>query len=164
MSANREIKDKVVEEIKSRVQNAKSVVLVDYKGLTVAQDTELRNKFRASGCEYKVYKNRLLKIAFEELGIKFDSKHYDGPTALATSTDDVVAPAKITQDGETNYKVMKAKCGFIEGKVMEYDEVKRIASIPSKDVLVAQLLGMLLNPIRSLAVVLDQVSKKNEAK
>lgn len=160
MSQNQELKKDVVNEIKARVQNAKSVVLVDYKGLTVEQDTELRNEFRKNNCEYKVYKNRLLKIAFEDLGIKFDSACYDGTTALATS-EDVVAPAKVTFDGETKFKVMKAKAGYIEGKVMAYNEVKQIASIPSKDVLVAQLLGMLLNPIRSLAVVLDQAAKKN---
>ena len=160
MSQNQELKKDVVAEIKERVQKANSVVLVEYKGLTVEQDTELRNAFRSNNCEYKVYKNRLLKIAFEDLGIKFDSACYDGTTALATS-EDVVAPAKVTFDGESKYKVMKAKAGFIEGKVMNYNEVKSIASIPSKDVLVAQLLGLLLNPIRSLAVVLDQAAKKN---
>ena len=160
MSQNQELKKDVVSEIKERIQKANSVVLVEYKGLTVEQDTELRNEFRKNNCEYKVYKNRLLKIAFEDLGIKFDSACYDGTTALATS-EDVVAPAKVTFDGESKYKVMKAKAGYIEGKVMAYNEVKAIASIPSKDVLVAQLLGMLLNPIRSLAVVLDQAAKKN---
>lgn len=160
MSANQELKKDIVAEIKERVQNANSVVLVEYKGLTVEQDTELRNEYRKNGVDYKVYKNRLLKIAFEDLGIKFDSACYDGTTALATSQD-VVAPAKVTFDGEAKYKVMKAKAGYIEGKVMPYSEVKSIASIPSKDVLVAQLLGMLLNPIRSLAVVLDQAAKKN---
>ena len=160
MSANQELKKDIVAEIKERVQNANSVVLVEYKGLTVEQDTELRNEYRKNGVDYKVYKNRLLKIAFEDLGIKFDSACYDGTTALATSQD-VVAPAKVTFGGEAKYKVMKAKAGYIEGKVMPYSEVKSIASIPSKDVLVAQLLGMLLNPIRSLAVVLDQAAKKN---
>ena len=160
MSQNQELKKDVVAEIKERVQKANSVVLVDYKGLTVEQDTELRNEFRKTNCEYKVYKNRLLKIAFEDLGIKFDSACYDGTTALATS-EDVVAPAKVTFDGESKYKVMKAKAGYIEGKVMNYNEVKSIASIPSKDVLIAQLLGLLLNPIRSLAVVLDQAANKN---
>ena len=160
MSANIEAKKAVVEEIKAKIQDSKSIVLADYNKLTVLEVTDLRRKFKAANCEYKVYKNRLLKIAFEDLGIKFDSACYDGTTALATS-EDVVAPAKITFDGESKYKVMKAKAGYIEGKVMNYNEVKSIASIPSKDVLVAQLLGLLLNPIRSLAVVLDQAAKKN---
>lgn len=160
MSLNQDLKKNVVAEIKEKIQNASSIVLVEYKGLTVEQDTELRNEFRKNNVDYKVYKNRLLKIAFEDLGIKFDSACYDGTTALAVSSD-VVAPAKVTFDGETKYKVMKAKAGFIEGKIMNYNEVKAIASIPSKEVLVAQLLGMLTNPIRSLAVVLDQAAKKN---
>ena len=160
MSLNQELKKNVVSEIKEKIQNAKSVVLVDYKGLNVEQDTELRNEFKKNGVDYKVYKNRLLKIAFEDLGINFESSCYDGTTAIAVSKD-VVAPAKITFDGENKYKVMKAKAGFIEGKIMNYNEVKAIASIPSKEVLVAQLLGMLTNPIRSLAVVLDQAAKKN---
>ena len=160
MSLNQDLKKNVVAEIKEKIQNANSIVLVDYKGLNVEQDTALRNEFKKNNVDYKVYKNRLLKIAFDDLGIKFDSACYDGTTALAVSKD-VVAPAKITFDGETKYKVMKAKAGFIEGKMMNYNEVKAIASIPSKDVLVAQLLGLLLNPIRSLAVVLDQAAKKN---
>ena len=160
MSLNQELKKNVVSEIKEKIQNANSVVLVDYKGLNVEQDTELRNEFKKNGVDYKVYKNRLLKIAFEDLGINFESSCYDGTTAIAVSKD-VVAPAKITFDGENKYKVMKAKAGFIEGKIMNYNEVKAIASIPSKEVLVAQLLGMLTNPIRSLAVVLDQAAKKN---
>ena len=160
MSLNQDLKKNVVAEIKEKVQNANSIVLVDYKGLNVEQDTALRNEFKKNNVDYKVYKNRLLKIAFEDLGINFDSSCYDGTTALAVSSD-IIAPAKITFDGEAKYKVMKAKAGFIEGKLMNYDQVKAIASIPSKEVLVAQLLGMLTNPIRSLAVVLDQAAKKN---
>ena len=160
MSLNQDLKKNVVAEIKEKIQNASSIVLVEYKGLTVEQDTELRNEFRKNNVDYKVYKNRLLKIAFEDLGIKFDSACYDGTTALAVSSD-VVAPAKVTFDGENKYKVMKAKAGFIEGKVMNYNEVKAIASIPSKDVLVAQLLGMLTMPMRGLAVAIDQIAKKN---
>lgn len=162
MSANRELKKDVVAEIVERLQKAKSIVLVNYQGLTVEQDTELRNKFRASNVEYKVYKNRLLKIAFEQLGISFPAETYEGMTALATS-EDVVAPAKIAIEGETAYKVMKVKAGVIEGKVSDYAYIKQIATIPSKEVLVAQLLGMLLNPIRSLAVVLNEAAKKQEA-
>ncbi len=163
MSANKNLKEQIVAEIVDRVKDAQSVVLVEYKGLTVEQDTALRNKFRNAGCEYKVYKNRLLKLAFDKLGIKFDSEVYDGTTALATSQNDVVAPAKIVFDGEKEYKVMKAKVGFIEGKVCDYQKVKQIASIPSKEVLIAQFLGLLQSPIRSLAVVLSEVAKKQEA-
>ncbi len=159
MSANQELKKEVVQEIKDKANKSKSIVLVDYKGLTVEQDTELRNAFRAKEIEYKVYKNRLLKIAFDELGIKFPLGNYDGPTAVAFSKDEL-APAKIVIDGEEKYKVLKAKSGFFEGKVVDYDKVKMYASIPSKEILIGQLLGMLLNPIRSLAVVLSEAAKK----
>ena len=162
MSANFENKKVVVSEIENLAKDAKSIVLVDYRGLTVAQANELRNDVRSAGGVYKVYKNRLLKIAFEQLGISFPAETYEGMTALATS-EDVVAPAKIAIEGETAYKVMKVKAGVIEGKVSDYAYIKQIASIPSKEVLVAQLLGMLLNPIRSLAVVLNEAAKKQEA-
>lgn len=159
MSANQELKKEVVQEIKAKAKDAKSIVLVDYKGLTVGQVTELRNRFRDAGAEYKVYKNRLLKIAFEELGIKFPNACYDGPTAVAFSKD-VITPAKIAIEGETEYKVMKAKAGMFEGKVGGYDEVKAYALIPSKEVLIARLLGLLTNPIRSLAIALNETAKK----
>lgn len=159
MSANQELKKKVVQEIKTKIQDSKSVVLVDYKGLTVGQVTELRNKFRDADTEYKVYKNRLLKIAFEELGIKFPETCYDGPTAVAFSKD-VITPAKIVMEGETAYKVMKAKAGMFEGKIGGYDEVKAYALIPTREVLIAGLLGLLTNPIRSLAIALNETAKK----
>lgn len=161
MSANFENKKVIVDEIKNYASNAKTIVLVDYKGLTVAQVTELRNAFRAAGCVYKVYKNRLMKRAFSELGINFEDGLLEGTTAVAFSDTDVVAPAKIAVDGETKYKVMKVKAGYVEGKLCNLDEIKAIASIPSKEVLVAQLLGMLTNPMRSLAVAVNEIVKKN---
>ncbi len=159
MSANQDLKKEVVQEIKAKAEKAKSIVLVDYKGLTVEQVTELRNKFRDAGVDYKVYKNRLIKIALDELGIKFPDACYDGPTAVAFS-EDVIAPAKITCKGEDEYKVMKAKAGCFEGKVGDYNTVKMYATIPGKETLVAQLLGLLTNPMRSLAVVLNETAKK----
>ena len=163
MSANFENKKVVVEEIKSHAKDAKAIILVDYKGLTVSQVTELRNNFRKAGAVYKVYKNRLIKIALEELGIKFDSSLLEGTTAVAFHSSDVVAPAKIAVDGENNYKVLKVKAGYVEGKYLDIAGVKALAAIPSKEVLVAQLLGMLTSPMRSLAVGLSEVAKKQEA-
>ena len=155
-----EQKKQIVNALVERFNNSAAGVFVTYSGLTVEKDTELRTKLREAGVEYTVVKNTLTRFAVNEVGYPEFSDILNGTTALATSKD-VVAPAKITFDGESKYKVMKAKAGFIEGKVMNYNEVKAIASIPSKDVLVAQLLGLLLNPIRSLAVVLDQAAKKN---
>jgi len=161
MSANFENKKLVVEEIINHAKDAKAIVLVDYKGLTVAQVTELRNSFRENGCVYKVYKNRLLKRALESLGINFDASLLEGTTAVAFSNTDAVAPAKIAVDGEDKYKVIKVKAGYAEGKLYNEKEIKALAAIPSKEVLVAQLLGMLTNPMRSLAVAVSEVAKKN---
>lgn len=160
MSANFENKKVVVDEIKSHAKDAKAIVLVDYRGLTVAQVTELRNNFRKAGAVYKVYKNRLLKLALEDLGIKFDSHLLEGTTAVAFHSSDVVAPAKIAVDGENEYKVLKVKAGYVEGKYLDEKGIKALASIPSREVLVAQLLGMLQSPMRSLAVGLSEVAKK----
>ena len=163
MSANREIKNTIVAEIKERVQNAKSVVLVDYKGLTVAEVTELRDAFRKAGATYKVYKNRLMKIAFEDLGIKFDDNLLEGTTAVAFHSEDPIVPAKIAVDGEGKYKALKVKAAWMDGKQLDIAETKKLAAIPSKEVLVAQLVGMLTMPMRGLAVALKQIAEKKEA-
>lgn len=161
MSANFENKKVVVDEIKTLAKEAKAIVLVDYKGLTVEQVTELRNAYRAAGAVYKVYKNRLMKIAFEALGINFKAEDLEGTTAVAFSSTDAVVPAKIAVDGEAKYKVLKVKAGYCEGKYQTKDEVVALSRIPSKEVLVAQLLGLLTNPMRSLAVAISEVAKKN---
>jgi len=161
MSTNFENKKVVVEEIKNYAKDAKTIVLVDYKGLNVAQVTELRNAFRAAGATYKVYKNRLMKIAFNELGIKFDDSLLEGTTAVAFHNEDAIAPAKIAVDGEGKYKVMKVKAAWFDGKQLNEAETKKLASIPSKEVLVAQLVGMLTMPMRGLAVALKQIAEKN---
>ena len=160
MSANFENKKQIVAEITEYAKQAKAIVLVDYRGLTVEQVTELRNAYRQQGAVYKVYKNRLMKIAFESLGIKFDDKDLEGTTAVAFSSSDAVVPAKIAVDGENKYKVLKVKAGYCEGKMQTRDEVIALSKIPSREVLVAQLLGLLTNPMRSLAVAVSEVAKK----
>ena len=160
MSANFENKKQIVAEITQLAKEAKAIVLVDYRGLTVEQVTELRNAYRQQGAVYKVYKNRLMKIAFESLGIKFDDKDLEGTTAVAFSSSDAVVPAKIAVDGENKYKVLKVKAGYCEGKMQTRDEVIALSKIPSREVLVAQLLGLLTNPMRSLAVAVSEVAKK----
>lgn len=160
MSANFENKKQIVAEITKYAKEAKAIVLVDYRGLTVEQVTELRTAYRQQGAVYKVYKNRLMKIAFESLGIKFDDKDLEGTTAVAFSSSDAVVPAKIAVDGENKYKVLKVKAGYCEGKMQTRDEVIALSKIPSREVLVAQLLGLLTNPMRSLAVAVSEVAKK----
>ena len=161
MSANFENKKVVVSEIENLAKDAKSIVLVDYRGLTVSQATELRNSVRSAGGVYKVYKNRLMKIAFEKLGIEFPAADYEGTTAVLFHGSDEVAPAKIALDGSKKYGNLKLKSGFVAGKYYNTAEITNLANIPSREVLVAQLLGMLTNPMRSLAVAVSEIAKKN---
>ena len=162
MSANFENKKVVVSEIESYAKEAKSIVLVDYRGLTVAQANELRNDVRSAGGTYKVYKNRLMKIAFDKLGIAFPESDYEGTTAVLFHANDEVAPAKIALDGTKKFnKHLKLKSGFVNGKYFNTEEITAFANIPSREVLLAQLLGLLTNPMRSLAVAISEVAKKN---
>ncbi len=160
MSANFENKKVVVEEIKNHAKDAKSIVLIDYKGLNVAQATELRKAFRDAKATFKVYKNRLMKIAFEELGIKFDDNLLEGTTAVAFHSEDPIIPAKIAVDGEGKYKVLKVKGAWMDGKQLSVAETKNLASIPSREVLLSQLVGMLTMPMRGLAVAIKQIAEK----
>lgn len=161
MSANFENKKVVVSEIEELAKNAKSIVLVDYRGLTVAQATELRNEVRNAGGVYKVYKNRLMKLAFDKLKLDFPASDFEGTTAVLFHSSDEVAPAKIALDGGKKYGNLKLKSGYVSGKYYNTDEITALASIPSREVLVAQLLGLLTNPMRSLAVAVSEIAKKN---
>lgn len=155
------LKEQQVAEYAEKFGKAKSVVLVDYRGLTVAEDTAMRNEMRKAGVEYKVVKNRLMARAFAAAGIPgFDV--IEGPTAVAVSYDDAVAPSKIVVDTVKKDKIA-VKGGVVEGKVMDANGIKTVATIPAKPVLVAQLLGMLQSPLRGLAVALSEIAKKKEA-
>lgn len=156
-----EQKKQVVSEIKEKLARAQSVVLVDYRGLTVEKVTDLRNKYREAGVEYKVYKNTLMRFAFHELGVTDLDEHLNGPSAIAISYDDVVVGAKITNDfAKTNDK-LKIKAGVAEGKVLDVDAIKALAEIPSRDILLGQLAGVLQANIKNLAYMLSQISEKN---
>lgn len=158
-----EQKKQVVSEITEKFRNAKSIVLVEYKGLSVAKATELRNKCREAGVEYKVYKNTLMRFAFEELGYHDMSANLEGPNAIAISYDDEVTAAKITNEfAKTSNDTIILKAGVAEGKVMNADEIKTLANVPTRDILLGQLAGVLQGNIRNLAYMLDQISKKGE--
>ncbi len=161
MSANFENKKVVVSEIEELAKNAKSIVLVDYRGLTVSQVSEVRNNARNAGGIYKVYKNRLMKIAFENLGITFPASDYEGTTAVLFHPTDEVAPAKIALDGSKKFNTLKLKSGFVAGKYYNTEEITALANIPSREVLLGQLVGLLTSPMRSLAVGLSEIAKKN---
>ncbi len=155
-----EQKKQIVNEIREKLARAQSVVLVDYRGLTVENVSDLRNKYRAAGVECKVYKNTLMRFAFNELGITELDEHLNGPSAIAISYDDVVAGARITNDfAKTNDK-LKIKAGVAEGKILDVNAVKALAEIPPRDVLLGQLAGVLQANIKNLAYMLSQVSEK----
>ncbi len=155
MSANLEAKKKVVEEIKEKINASKSVVFIDYKGITVAEDTELRNAFRKEGVEYKVLKNTLLRKAFNEMGVNSFDSDLNGPTSVAFGKDEV-APAKIIVDAakKLNDKI-SAKSAYVDGSYVDANGIKSLASMPPKEVLVAKMLGSMQAPIANFAGVLS---------
>jgi len=158
-----EQKKQVVSDITEKFKSAKSVVLVEYNGLTVEKATELRNKCRDAGVEYKVYKNTLMRFAFEELGYKDITASLEGPNAVAISFDDEVSAAKVTNDfAKTSNDTLVIKAGIAEGRVLNAEEVKALANVPAREVLLAQLAGVLQGNIRNLAYLLDQVANKDE--
>ncbi len=156
-------KELIVSEYAEKIGKAKSFVIVDYRGLTVAQDTELRKELRNNNVEYKVVKNRLTLRAMEKAGFNGLNEQLTGPTAIAISYDDPVAPAKVLCTAAKKNDKLEVKGGMVEGKLMNDDEIKSVANIPAKPVLIAQLLGMLQTPIRGLAVVVSEIAKKQEA-
>ena len=149
-----EAKQQVVEEIKAQLTKAVSGVFVDYCGLTVAQDTELRNKLRAANVEYKVVKNTLTRFAAKEAGLDGLDEILNGPTALAVSDDEVTA-AKVLAEFAKDNEQLEIKSGFLDGKVVSVDEVKKLAETPSKDVLIAKMMGSMNAPISSLVRTLQ---------
>ena len=152
-----ESKKAVVEELSDRIGKATAVVFVDYKGITVAQDTELRNKFREAGVEYSVVKNTLTRLAANKVGFKEFDEVLNGTTSMATTTDDPIAPARIVSEfAKKNKNVLKIKGGIVEGKVQSVDALNAFGELPSKNALIAQVLGTFLAPITSLAFVIDQ--------
>ena len=157
-----ESKKAVVESLTGKIQEATSVVFVDYKGITVAQDTELRKQFREAGVEYSVVKNTLTNFAAKNAGYDF-SKVLNGTTAMASTTGDPIAPARIVCEfAKKNKNVLTIKGGIVEGSVLTADQLNGFGELPSKNALVAQVLGTFLAPISSLACVLDQIRQQKE--
>ncbi|MCI8624676.1 MAG: 50S ribosomal protein L10 [Lachnospiraceae bacterium] len=158
-----EIKQPIVDEIKGHVEKAQSAVLVDYRGLTVEEDTKLRKALREAGVVYKVYKNTLLKRAFEESDYAQLDAHLEGPTAVAFGIDDATAPARVISEFAKTAPALEIKAGVVEGTYYDAAGMKVIADIPSREVLLSKLLGSLQSPITNLARVLKQIAEKGEA-
>lgn len=161
---NIQLKAEKVTEVAEKIKKAKSIVLFDYRGLTVEEATNLRNEMRKANVEYLVLKNGIVERAAQAAGI--DSAINDllkGPSAFAFGYDDVVAPAKILKDFIKKIKKCEIKGGIVEQKVENANVINAIADMPSREVLIARLLGSMMSPISGLAIVLNQIAKKMES-
>ena len=160
-----EMKKGVVAEIAEKLQKSASCVVVDYKGLKVEELTELRNKFRGAGIDYKVYKNTLVRRAAAEVGnmAQFDDVNLVGTNAIAFGYEDPVAPAKIVNDFAKTHPKIELKMGFVEGEFYDAENIKKLAEIPSREELIAKLLGSLKAPVSNFVYLVDAIAKKQEA-
>ena len=155
-----ESKKATVDALAEKLQNSTAAVFVDYKGINVAQDTNLRKLFREADVDYSVVKNTLARFAAKQNGYDFDEL-LNGTTSMACTTGDPIAPARIVSEfAKKNKDIVKIKGGMVEGKVLSVDELKAFGELPSKDALIAQVLGTFLAPITALAFVLDQVCQQ----
>lgn len=150
-----EQKKTVVADMIAKLQAAQAGVLVDYRGLTVSEDTELRRKFREAGVDYTVVKNTLTRFAAKEVGLEELDSVLHGPTSLAISDSDPVAPAKIIADFAKGNDKVEIKAGFLDGKVISLDEIKTLANTPSRDTLIAKIMGSLNAPVSNLVRTLQ---------
>ncbi len=155
-----ELKQPIVDEIKGYVADAKAAVLVDYRGLTVEQDTELRKKLREGGVVYKVYKNTMLNFAFKGTEYEALAKDLNGPTAVAFGMEDATTPARILLDCSKTMPKLEFKAGVVEGTYYDTKGIQIIATIPSREVLISRLLGSLQSPITNFARVIKQIAEK----
>ena len=158
-----EIKQPVVDEIKGHIEKAQSAVLVDYRGLTVAEDTELRKQLREAGIVYKVCKNTMMKRAFEGTDFAQLDEYLEGPSAIAISKDDATAPARIICKFAKTAQALEVKAGVVEGTVYDANGVAELSKVPSREELLSKLLGSLQSPITNLARVLNQIAEQNGA-
>lgn len=158
-----ELKQPIVQEISENIKDAQSVVVVDYRGLTVAEDTQLRKALREAGVSYKVYKNTLVNRAIA--GTEFESlkESLEGPSAFAISKDDATAPARVICNFAKDAKALELKAGVVEGTLYDVNALNELAKIPSRDVLISKLLGSLQSPITNLARVLNQIAEQGGA-
>ena len=158
-----ELKQPIVDEISGVINGAQSVVVVDYLGLTVAEDTQLRKQLREAGVTYKVYKNTLVNRAIQ--GTEFEGLKdvLEGPSAFAVSTEDATAPARVLNDARKAYKKMEFKGGIIEGEYYDKENIEKIAAIPSRDTLISKFMGSIQSPIANFARVVAQIAEQKEA-
>ncbi|MBR5218633.1 MAG: 50S ribosomal protein L10 [Clostridia bacterium] len=153
-------KQEQVAQLAEKMKSAASGILVDYRGLTVSEDTELRNKLREAGVEYKVVKNTLTRFAANQIGFEELDEILNGPTSMALSFDDPVAPAKILADFAKKNDNLEIKSGFLDGKVLTLDEIKTLAATPSRETLIARIMGSLNSPVSAVVRALQAIVDK----
>ncbi|EUJ33841.1 50S ribosomal protein L10 [Listeria floridensis FSL S10-1187] len=158
MSAILDAKKSTVDEITAKLTDSASTIIVDYRGLNVSDVTELRKQLREAGIDFKVYKNTMVRRAVEAKGFEGLEEVLTGPNAIAFSNDDVVAPAKILNDFAKDHEALEIKAGIIEGQVSSIDEVKALATLPSREGLLSMLCNVLQAPVRNLALATKAVA------
>ncbi len=158
-----ELKQPIVEEISANIKDAQSVVLVDYRGLTVEQDTRLRKEMREAGITYKVYKNTMMNFAFKGTDCEPLLPYLEGPSAVAISTTDATAPARIICKFAKDASKLEVKGGIVEGIAYDAKGIAEIAKIPSREELLSKLLGSIQSPVSNFARVLNQLAEKGGA-
>ncbi|MCY0876458.1 MAG: 50S ribosomal protein L10 [Firmicutes bacterium] len=159
----REEKAALVEEIAGKLRESKSTIVADYRGLTVAEVTELRKQLRDAGVEYRVLKNTLTRRATSASGTDELDVYLKGPTAIAFGVSDLVAPAKILSDYAVKHKALEVKGGLVEGRLIDAEGVKALAALPSREGLLSMLLSVLQAPMRNFAYATKQVAEQKEA-
>ena len=160
MSKNIEAKKGVVADIRQKFEKAQSAVLVDYRGLNVAEDTELRNQLRKAGVEYAVLKNTMINLAVKDMGIDDIKAHLEGPTAVAFGYEDAVAPAKVLSEFIKKSKKMSIKCGVCDGAYIDEAGVQALANTPSREVLIARIMGSMMSSVSKFVYCVEAIRKK----
>ena len=158
-----ELKQPIVEEISAKIKDAQSVVLVDYRGLTVEQDTNLRKQLREAGITYKVYKNTMMNFAFKGTDCESLAPYLEGPSAIAISSTDATAPARILCKFAKDANKLEIKAGIVEGMAYDAAGIADIAKIPSREELLSRLFGSMQSPVANFARVMNQLAEKGGA-
>ncbi|WP_273853983.1 50S ribosomal protein L10 [Guptibacillus spartinae] len=162
MSSIVEQKKQLVTEIADKLRDSQSTIFVDYRGLDVSEVTELRKQLRDANVEFRVYKNTMTRRAAEELELTDLNEHLVGPTAIAFSNEDVVAPAKILNNFAKSHEALEIKTGVIEGGVVSVEKIKELADLPNRDGLLSMLLSVLQAPMRNMALATKAVADQKE--
>ncbi len=162
MSSILEQKKHIVGEISDKLKNSVSTIIVDYRGLDVSEVTELRKQLREAGIDFKVYKNTMVRRAAEEAGLEGLNEFLTGPNAIAFSTEEVVAPAKILNSFAKEHEALEIKTGVIEGTITSVEDVKAIAELPNREGLLSMLLSVLQAPMRNFALATKAVADQKE--